>query len=99
CSLADRPYRAGRPSIGGFCRSRFSSLLTSPYTVYHTSHPVCGSSKGMSIALASSIGMAPVSATTLADQIADRIIDAIAARRIEPGARLTEGGTAGQLQG
>ena len=48
----------------------------------------------MSIALASSIGMAPVSATTLADQIADRIIDAIAARRIEPGQRLTLTATA-----
>ena len=52
----------------------------------------------MSIALASGIGMAPVSATTLADQIADRIIDAIAARRIGPGQRLTEAELAGQLQ-
>jgi len=52
----------------------------------------------MSIALASGIGMAPVSATTLADQIADRIIDAIAARRIGAGQRLTEAELAGQLQ-
>ncbi len=42
--------------------------------------------------------MAPVSATTLADQIADRIIDAIAAKRIVSGQRLTEAELAAQLQ-
>jgi DNA-binding GntR family transcriptional regulator len=42
--------------------------------------------------------MEPVSATTLAEQIADRIISGIATRRIEPGQRLTEAELATELQ-
>jgi DNA-binding GntR family transcriptional regulator len=44
------------------------------------------------------IGMEPLSATTLADQIADRIIDGIASKRIGSGRRLTEAELAAELQ-
>jgi DNA-binding GntR family transcriptional regulator len=52
----------------------------------------------MSVTLLDGTGMAPVSATTLADQIADRIMAAIASRQIRPGQRLTEAELASQLQ-
>lgn len=44
------------------------------------------------------IGMAPLTATTLADQIADRIIAGIADRRLRPGQRLTEAELAAALK-
>jgi DNA-binding GntR family transcriptional regulator len=52
----------------------------------------------MKLTLSDGIGMEPLSTRTLADQIADRIIDAIATRRIRPGQRMTEAELASQLQ-
>ncbi|MFO1057539.1 MAG: GntR family transcriptional regulator [Dongiaceae bacterium] len=52
----------------------------------------------MSPAPATGIGMAPLSATTLADQIADRMIAGIAARQLRPGQRLTEAELAAELR-
>jgi DNA-binding GntR family transcriptional regulator len=51
----------------------------------------------MSPASSTGIGMTPLTATTLADQIADRIIGGIADRRLKPGQRLTEAELAAEL--
>jgi DNA-binding GntR family transcriptional regulator len=45
----------------------------------------------------SSLGLEPVSNTTLSDQIADQIVDRIASQKIQAGQRLVEAAIAGEL--